>query len=222
MASEAWYHSYNAISQNGAGVPPPNAVSNRHSLEGTDMATSNNTPNQQQSYLYLVQAKTGPVKIGVALDLKGRVGEIQVGNHEQLSIIHHFKIANKNLAHALEYAMHEYYQSKRIRGEWYQLTLVDIDHLKQVDAMHFAEMQTEEEVLEEYAQLREETPQPINGVALCRKYADLRRKAIVKEEIDQALNKGLDYRTDSKTYDLVLGNSISQLKQEGIFNWLNY
>lgn len=69
-------------------------------------------------HLYFIQSgDTGPVKIGSARDVKCRLGELQIGNHEQLRIVLVIRGAAdyESVAHAV-------FDHLRIRGEWFECT----------------------------------------------------------------------------------------------------
>lgn len=66
--------------------------------------------------VYMIRAGcSGPVKIGVAVDVEGRVAELQTAHHEELRLV---RIIDGSFAE--EVALHRHYASARIRGEWFE------------------------------------------------------------------------------------------------------
>jgi Meiotically Up-regulated Gene 113 (MUG113) protein len=73
--------------------------------------------------VYFIQAATGQVKIGRTSDLVGRLGTLQVGNHEELTLV-----GAVFGSHADEQALHARFARHFLRGEWY---------LPEVDLLHY-------------------------------------------------------------------------------------
>ena len=69
----------------------------------------------QCSYIYFIQAESGPIKIGRALKPKVRLGELQTANHEDLKLI--ATVPGDAWAEA-EY--HRQFGEWRLRGEWFE------------------------------------------------------------------------------------------------------
>ncbi len=65
--------------------------------------------------IYAVQAASGPIKIGIAIDMKKRLQGLQVGHHEQLTLI-----ALSRGGREAEMAFHKKFAEHRIRGEWFR------------------------------------------------------------------------------------------------------
>lgn len=67
--------------------------------------------------VYFIQAgRSGPVKIGTALDLRERVIDLQCGNHEALFVLGVLLGGDR----ALEQELHQRFWSDWIRGEWFR------------------------------------------------------------------------------------------------------
>lgn len=68
--------------------------------------------------IYFVQAESGPIKIGYVAanrSLRGRLDQLQVGNHETL----HLLAVLPNGGPGLERQLHRAFASVRVRGEWF-------------------------------------------------------------------------------------------------------
>lgn len=61
----------------------------------------------------------GPIKIGVANDVSGRLADLQVGNPQQLSLCG-FILAPDLGARAVESWLHGHLARHSIRGEWFE------------------------------------------------------------------------------------------------------
>ena len=72
-------------------------------------------------YLYFIRmGRLGPIKIGVAGNVKQRLKTLQTGNPEELSIITSVKCDSDMKTLDLERRLHKIYQRHRIRGEWFR------------------------------------------------------------------------------------------------------
>ena len=66
--------------------------------------------------LYFIQCDDdGPIKIGVTVDLSGRLQALQLANHHELKII-----ATENASLKREKELHERFGYLKIRGEWFK------------------------------------------------------------------------------------------------------
>lgn len=73
------------------------------------------TPLRPERYTYFIQAgEGGPIKIGSAKNPGVRCGKMQIGNHEELSIL-----AIADGLHLKEQWCHQRFAKWRIRGEWF-------------------------------------------------------------------------------------------------------
>ena len=70
-------------------------------------------------YVYVIQAASGAVKIGIAANVQSRLSDLQSANHEKLTVVHTLGFATRRVAQAVEQAMHESYAPYSIRGEWF-------------------------------------------------------------------------------------------------------
>ena len=78
------------------------------------------------AYVYVIQAKSGPVKIGVTIDTTQRLAAHQTSNHELLVLLCSFEYPSIEQAVQVEQALKKRYASQNIRGEWYA---VDPDNI---------------------------------------------------------------------------------------------
>lgn len=97
-------------------------------------------PKRKQSGAYLIRAKeTDFCKIGVAVDIDKRLRQLQQANPHKLELLHVWKREvycipgvfpqpDKRFLR-LEKALHDFVSSKRIHGEWFQLSNVEVEAL---------------------------------------------------------------------------------------------
>ena len=73
-------------------------------------------------YVYVAQeAGSGRYKIGISKDPTRRIKELNIGNPEQLKLIHYFK-SNGN-KYESETLTHKMYAAHRLRSEWFDTTI---------------------------------------------------------------------------------------------------
>jgi hypothetical protein len=73
-------------------------------------------------YVYLIGPETGPIKIGHATNIKSRLCSLQMGNWQQLAI-HHSVSVPWTVAPTIEQIVHEQFDERRVRGEWFDVPL---------------------------------------------------------------------------------------------------
>ena len=84
-------------------------------------------------YVYFVKAgRNGPIKIGVAMNVKKRMETLQTGNHLKLNLIAKIKCSSKLEAYSLESQLHKKFKGKHIRGEWFSGT-IRLDQVNEFD-----------------------------------------------------------------------------------------
>lgn len=75
-------------------------------------------PGKSPTHVYFVQCDDGmqrPVKIGIALDIKTRIGEMQVGSPHPIRLLASFVGARE-----VEQQLHRVLAEHRIQGEWFR------------------------------------------------------------------------------------------------------
>lgn len=73
------------------------------------------------AFVYIIQAESGPVKIGVANNTEQRLAAHQSSNHELLTLLYSFACSSNEQARAIELALHHRYKDQNIRGEWFSV-----------------------------------------------------------------------------------------------------
>lgn len=68
-------------------------------------------------------------KIGESKDPVARCKNLQTGNKRKLEIYKTIFCATKQAAQVLEATIHERYNARRVHGEWFRITAVEIDNL---------------------------------------------------------------------------------------------
>ena len=70
------------------------------------------------SFIYFIQAESGPIKIGMATNLDRRICGLQTASFNRLKLIHSEK-HNIETARKQEKRYHDAFSHYRIRGEWF-------------------------------------------------------------------------------------------------------
>lgn len=97
-----------------------------HGLERYDHGLLHYLKQNRYSAVYVVGHEDGPphpVKIGIAEDLKSRMGSIQTGNWLPLKLFGHWWTAGTPLSRRVEKACHEFFieAGRQVRGEWFDV-----------------------------------------------------------------------------------------------------
>lgn len=86
-------------------------------------------------YVYFVRAgNTGPIKIGVAVNVDNRLKTLQTGNHLELRLVAKIKCRSKADAYSMERNLHKKFKGKHIRGEWFSST-IRLDQVNDFDVV---------------------------------------------------------------------------------------
>lgn len=73
-------------------------------------------PETEGLWIYFAQQENGgPIKIGSARRIYGRLSELQVGNPSRLCLVGYFAIETR----AIEADVHQRFDHLRVRGEWF-------------------------------------------------------------------------------------------------------
>ncbi len=71
-------------------------------------------------------------KVGITNSLPRRLRQIQTGNDKPLSLIGYIEYDTRTEARTEERRIHKLWQTKRLAGEWFDLTETDIDDLARI------------------------------------------------------------------------------------------
>ena len=85
---------------------------------------------EKPTYLYVIGAENGPIKIGITGNLTGRLSSIQTGCPFPAIIWFVKPIFSRALAAKHEQTIHMVYRERRLAGEWF-----DIDAEQGVEAI---------------------------------------------------------------------------------------
>lgn len=97
----------------------------RHSeSQRMDLKDKNNR-NHKTSFIYLMYDGTY-IKIGLSDKPDERLSNLQIGN-ANIKLLFYAEVHN---AYSIERHLHDKYKSKHIIGEWFNLSKVDIEHIK--------------------------------------------------------------------------------------------
>lgn len=81
--------------------------------------------NKSGEGVYLIQCGD-KYKIGKATKVKSRLGELQVGNPEELTLIHFIPCKN---SFDFESLLHKKFKHRSVRGEWFKLSFADVERI---------------------------------------------------------------------------------------------
>lgn len=82
-------------------------------------------------YVYLMHDKrSGYYKIGISKDPKYREKTLQ-SEQPEIEMICNKRYPSRRIAEAIEFALHKAYTEQRVRGEWFKLSDIDIQMLKE-------------------------------------------------------------------------------------------
>lgn len=86
-----------------------------------------------QVYFIIENPFSNCVKVGKSTDIAGRVKQLQTGNSAQLSLRHLINCVDATVMNNLEIKIHQDLkdQKKHVRGEWFNLSLDEIDIIYQ-------------------------------------------------------------------------------------------
>lgn len=77
------------------------------------------------SYVYVISAaEEGPVKIGFSKTPEKRLKKLQTGHPEELRLYYFHSLPEKNVK-LMERAVHDLNRHKRIKGEWFNMSVND-------------------------------------------------------------------------------------------------
>jgi hypothetical protein len=77
------------------------------------------------SFLYIIASNpAGPVKLGLSINPEKRVRQLQTGCSETL-ILYHAEEVEPGRVKIAEKALHRLLSYKRVRGEWFDLSVED-------------------------------------------------------------------------------------------------
>jgi predicted GIY-YIG superfamily endonuclease len=80
--------------------------------------------NDHSGYVYLIEAENGLVKIGRTEDVERRLSSINSASPICVTLLHSEFVKD---AVEMERVLHDRFQSKRMRGEWFRLSESDVD-----------------------------------------------------------------------------------------------
>lgn len=76
---------------------------------------------ENKYYVYFVQAgENGPIKIGVAKNVKNRLRGLQTANPVKLKVLKNFEFSSEKRAREIEQRFHNFFKHTRMIGEWFR------------------------------------------------------------------------------------------------------
>lgn len=81
------------------------------------------------SYVYFVQSQHGgAIKIGVSDNPEQRLIQLQTAYPHKLVIVKRIECDNRRYADELERSLHDRFQSQRLSGEWFDITIHEVQY----------------------------------------------------------------------------------------------
>jgi len=81
---------------------------------------------ERQASVYVVAGAVGPARIGVAVDPRKRLRELQVGSPVRLELALAWPCANRLDAEAVVEELYRRFAARRAHGRWYRLSAADV------------------------------------------------------------------------------------------------
>lgn len=78
--------------------------------------------NPDLAYIYVIGPEDGPFKVGWSADPKARLTNLQVGQAVEIKL-HYEEATEPDKAKVIEKLIHKQIAHKRVRGEWFNVTL---------------------------------------------------------------------------------------------------
>lgn len=75
---------------------------------------------------------TAKTKVGITNNLSRRLRQIQTGNDKPLSLVGYIEYDTRTEARIDERRIHKLWQTKRLAGEWFDLSEIDLDELARI------------------------------------------------------------------------------------------
>lgn len=91
-------------------------------------------PSVEKGYVYFLKAETGEIKIGKSMDPDKRIGQFSPKLPHETEKIHTIK-SNQPLV--IEKTLHEIFEEKRKRGEWFILSETQLKKAKKIEDVYF-------------------------------------------------------------------------------------
>lgn len=82
---------------------------------------SNYSEAQQNSFLYVIKSGDSAYKVGISVDPKRRLSQIQTGNHNPLRLIMQIPFESGREARSVESIIHEKIKAYNSSGEWFKI-----------------------------------------------------------------------------------------------------
>ena len=87
-----------------------------------------------KGFVYIIKSSEGYYKIGKSIDKETRIGTLEVKLPFEIDVEHTIESDDYTLA---EKTLHNEYEKKRVRGEWFSLSKKDLMFIKKIKNMNF-------------------------------------------------------------------------------------
>ena len=88
---------------------------------------------EETNYVYILRSgNSNNFKIGVAKNIENRIKQLQTGSPYRLTTYHYFEAPSRALAFNCEHWLHKFFEGHKTKlmcGEWYQITLKELQPL---------------------------------------------------------------------------------------------
>jgi len=87
-------------------------------------------PSKEKCYVYFIEdCASGHIKIGKAIDVMSRFKSLKTGS-PAMSLIGAIWTNGEKMAYGLESSLHARFKDKRVSGEWFSISVVDVMDIK--------------------------------------------------------------------------------------------
>ena len=89
---------------------------------------------RNRQFVYVIEnMDNGAIKVGVAQDPEKRLAQLQTGNVSELCLVYQSYVCSN--AFNIESLVHQHFEDKHIRGEWYSASKDDV--IQYLEQQHF-------------------------------------------------------------------------------------
>lgn len=148
--------------------------------------------NNDESHVYFIcDLASNAFKIGKADDVDRRIGELQIGNPNPLTLLHSIKFQSSDESFYYEKKYHKFFEHLRLNGEWFKFDEIILKNFLSNEIK--IEPKSKRDPLVIYTLFGEETIFDIRTFPRCFFYPYL--VAQIKESYEKSINLTLPFRT---------------------------
>ena len=92
-----------------------------------DVATIRQSFQDNPGYIYLIRNNSNEYKIGITINIEQRFRSFQTANSNKLTLVNFTVVQDRK---CLERYLHKKFKLKRLSGEWFSLTELDVKYVE--------------------------------------------------------------------------------------------